>query len=58
MTKEERLSAERDRLKIMYDNQRELSGGAELVFGIDEAGRGPLCGPVVAGCCIQYVKSL
>lgn len=52
MTKEERLSAERDRLKIMYDNQRELSGGAELVFGIDEAGRGPLCGPVVAGCCI------
>ena len=52
MTKKERLGAERDRLKLMYDNQRELSGGAELVYGIDEAGRGPLCGPVVAGCCI------
>lgn len=52
MTKEERLGAERIRLKAMYDNQRELSGSAELVFGIDEAGRGPLCGPVVAGCCV------
>ncbi len=52
MTKEERLCAERDRLKAMYDNQREISDSAELVFGIDEAGRGPLCGPVVAGCCV------
>ena len=52
MTKEERLAAERVRLKAMYDNQREISDGAGLVFGIDEAGRGPLCGPVVAGCCV------
>lgn len=52
MTKEEKLCAERTRLEAMYDNQRELSDGAGLVFGIDEAGRGPLCGPVVAGCCI------
>lgn len=26
--------------------------GYKLIVGIDEAGRGPLCGPVVAACCI------
>ena len=52
MTKEERLEAESIRLKTMQDTQREISGGAKVVFGIDEAGRGPLCGPVVAACCV------
>jgi ribonuclease HII len=28
-----------------------LSGGYKCVVGADEAGRGPLCGPVVAGAC-------
>lgn len=27
--------------------------GAELLGGIDEAGRGPLCGPVVCACCVM-----
>ena len=52
MTKEERIEAEHIRLKTMQDTQREISGGAKVVFGIDEAGRGPLCGPVVAACCV------
>ena len=30
----------------------ELSSGYDLVCGTDEAGRGPLCGPVVAAACI------
>ncbi len=52
MTKEERLAAEQERLKAMYETQRELTGDTRFVFGIDEAGRGPLCGPVAAACCI------
>ena len=44
--------AERERLRGMWNAQKELSGAARFVFGIDEAGRGPLCGPVVAACCI------
>ena len=52
MTKEERLKAEHERIMLMYETQHELSQGSKFVFGIDEAGRGPLCGPVVAACCI------
>lgn len=33
--------------------------GAELLGGIDEAGRGPLCGPVVCACCVMpYYKMI
>ncbi len=53
MTKEERLIKYKEKLKDMYGMQRELADGARFVFGIDEAGRGPLCGPVAAACCIQ-----
>lgn len=32
-----------------FDKEREIASGGEfLVVGVDEAGRGPLCGPVVA----------
>lgn len=51
MTKEERLKAENIRIGEMYSFERGL-GDTDLIFGIDEAGRGPLCGPVVTACVI------
>ena len=36
-----------------YKNERKLKkAGYELIAGVDEVGRGPLVGPVVAACCI------
>lgn len=52
---EEALRAELERLEVMkkYENEyREKYGDAVLLCGVDEAGRGPLAGPVVAGACI------
>lgn len=49
--KGEKLEKELERLESMryYEHQYE---SLPFVAGIDEAGRGPLAGPVVAGCCI------
>ena len=52
MTKEERLQNEYQRLSSMYEEQHRITEGYSYVFGIDEAGRGPLCGPVSAACCL------
>lgn len=49
--KEETLRQERDRLEIMRFYEKKYSD-CELICGIDEAGRGPLAGPVVAGAVI------
>lgn len=51
----EKLEQEMLRLEAMREYEREYQakyGDDVLICGIDEAGRGPLAGPVVAGACI------
>lgn len=39
--------------QLCYSIETELTnGGFERICGVDEAGRGPLCGPVVAAACV------
>jgi len=49
--KEEKLIAERERLALMHEFENKYDEYA-IICGIDEAGRGPLAGPVCAGACI------
>ena len=49
--KGEKLEQELLRLEAMKEYEKKYGAGA-VVCGIDEAGRGPLAGPVVAGACI------
>ena len=49
--KPEKLAAEQERLAAMHLYEDKYSEFA-LIAGVDEAGRGPLAGPVCAGACI------
>ncbi len=53
MTKQERLQKMQEKHDIMmaFDNEYRNQGSI-IVAGVDEAGRGPLAGPVVAACAI------
>ena len=50
---------ELERLNSLKSVENELyEKGIQLIAGIDEAGRGPLAGPVVVACCIMPKESL
>jgi ribonuclease HII len=53
------VKSEEQRLYALYDMQRELhEEGYRLVAGVDEAGRGPIAGPVVAAAVVLEVDTV
>ena len=48
----ERIEKERERTHLLYTYERERRACASFIAGVDEVGRGPLAGPVVAGAVI------
>ncbi len=51
LTKEEKLEIERERIRLMRSFEDEYAH-LGLIAGVDEVGRGPLCGPVVTAAVI------
>ncbi len=42
---------------LAFENEL-LNGGITLIAGMDEAGRGPLAGPVTAACCVMNLSEI
>lgn len=51
LKRQEKLKKERERLELMKEYER-AHAQASFICGIDEAGRGPFAGPVVAAACV------
>ncbi len=52
LKKQQKLEAENARLDSLTGFDKELAGIGRVICGVDEVGRGPLAGPVVAGAVI------
>ena len=63
LKREEKLIAEKERIFAMQSFERKVQEDLSdisdniLICGVDEAGRGPFAGPVVAGAVILDIKS-
>ena len=47
-----------DKLDLLFYEKQYLEKGYKFIAGMDEAGRGPLAGPVTAACCIMDLSHI
>lgn len=47
-----------DKLDLFFYEKQYLEKGYKFIAGMDEAGRGPLAGPVTAACCIMDLSHI
>ena len=43
-------------MSLLNEYENKCWPNGELIMGIDEAGRGPLCGPLVVACCVLPIN--
>lgn len=48
----------KEKIDLLQFENSLMSDGYKLIAGMDEAGRGPLAGPVTAACCIPDLSSI
>ena len=47
-----------DKIDLLQYEKKLIQDGYTLIAGMDEAGRGPLAGPVTVGCCIMKLDDI